>query len=102
AGQEFFFIDLDVLAIGPVVREVSADFDRYWASGSSYPLNRIVAPAKNYGLEQLAASAAQVRNEPRAQAYIEAMAHLPFVRQLLEGSLAFEWAKTYMVSDDPA
>lgn len=43
-GDEYFnaahdgvMYDLDVLAIGKVVGEVSADFDRYWASESSYP-----------------------------------------------------------------
>src|ERR1051325_4940138 len=47
-GDEYFgaaegslFVDLDVMAVGPIVREVSNDFDRYWASASSYPLERI-------------------------------------------------------------
>src|SRR5690606_14280163 len=47
-GDEYFgaiegilFADLDVLAIGPVVQAVSDDFDRYWASGSSYPAERL-------------------------------------------------------------
>ena len=35
AGQDVLFVDLDVLAVGPIVDEVSRDFDRYWASGSS-------------------------------------------------------------------
>jgi cardiolipin synthase C len=37
------FVDLDVMAVDPVVREVSKDFDRYWANDSSYPLDRIVS-----------------------------------------------------------
>ena len=43
-GDEYFnvttdigFADLDVLAKGEVAEDVSRDFDRYWASGSSYP-----------------------------------------------------------------
>jgi len=48
-GDEYFgaaakgslFVDLDVMAVGPIVTEVSKDFDRYWASASSYPLDRI-------------------------------------------------------------
>ena len=35
AHQDFAFIDLDVLAIGPVVNDVSSDFERYWHSASS-------------------------------------------------------------------
>ena len=38
AGQDFLFVDLDALAIGPIVDAVSRDFDRYWASESSYPV----------------------------------------------------------------
>lgn len=42
-GDEYFgatdnslFEDLDVLAVGPVVDEVSQDFDRYWAIGRAH------------------------------------------------------------------
>ena len=50
-GDEYFgategllFVDLDVMAVGPVVSDVSKDFDRYWASASSYPADRIIPP----------------------------------------------------------
>ena len=43
-GNEYFdadpdlaFADLDVMAIGPVVKEVSSVFDRYWNSELAYP-----------------------------------------------------------------
>src|SRR5690606_12891537 len=38
AGDGMLFVDLDVLATGPVVDEVSRDFDRYWSSDSAYGL----------------------------------------------------------------
>ena len=51
-GDEYFnistdigFVDLDILATGAVVSQVSQDFDRYWASQSSYPLERIITQA---------------------------------------------------------
>src|SRR5690606_37351797 len=31
------FVDLDVLAVGPVAQDVARDFDRYWESESSFP-----------------------------------------------------------------
>jgi cardiolipin synthase C len=43
AAEGSLFVDLDVMAVDPVVREVSKDFDRYWANDSSYPLDRIVS-----------------------------------------------------------
>jgi putative cardiolipin synthase len=100
-GDEYFdaaegsvFVDLDVLAIGPVVRAVSADFDRYWASGSSYPVGRLLPPAD--GALQLSV------DEKKAQVFVDAVRKSDFVRELLQARLPFEWASAHLVSDDPA
>jgi putative cardiolipin synthase len=94
AAEGLVFVDLDVLAVGPVVHQVSADFDRYWASGSSYPVARLLPPAKP-GFPMPAAVEAAAK-------YIEAVRRSPFVRDLLEGRLPLEWAPARLVSDDPA
>lgn len=39
------FIDLDALAAGAVVEQMSASFDSYWNSQFAWPIDRIVAPA---------------------------------------------------------
>lgn len=36
------FVDLDVIAAGPVVRDLSASFDRFWNSDLAYPLETLV------------------------------------------------------------
>jgi putative cardiolipin synthase len=102
AGQGPLFVDLDVLAIGPVVNEVSTDFDRYWASASSYPAGSVLAPASSTGLAHLTDSVEHLERDRAAVAYVEALARQPFVRDLLSRTLDFEWAATKMVSDDPA
>ena len=43
--------DLDVLAVGPVVRDLSGVFDRYWNSASAVPIAAIVSRA--YGAADL-------------------------------------------------
>ncbi len=43
--------DLDVLAVGPVVRDLSGVFDRYWNSPSTVPIAAIVDRA--YGAADL-------------------------------------------------
>ncbi|MGB5622989.1 MAG: phospholipase D-like domain-containing protein [Gammaproteobacteria bacterium] len=50
-GDEYFaadevanFGDLDVFAIGPVVREISEMFDLYWNHRLAVPVNRVVDP----------------------------------------------------------
>jgi putative cardiolipin synthase len=102
AAEGLLFVDLDVLAVGPVVSEVSKDFDRYWACDSSYPLDRIVrsvAPAK---IAEITSAAAHVERDPAALAYTTAIRDSPFVRAVVEKRLPFEWAVTRMVSDDPS
>jgi putative cardiolipin synthase len=108
-GDEYFdategvvFVDLDVMAVGPVVNDVSKDFDRYWASGSSYPVDRLLPPADPAQIEELKSAASLIERDPAAAAYMNALRNSPFVRELVEGRLALEWAATRMVSDDPA
>ena len=42
ADPELAFVDLDVLAAGPVARSVSASFDQYWNSELSYPISVLI------------------------------------------------------------
>ena len=45
SGAQANFIDMDTLAAGPIVRELSAAFDRYWNSDYTYPFESIATPA---------------------------------------------------------
>jgi len=52
-GDEYFatgptalYVDLDVLAVGRVVNDVSSDFDRYWSAGAVHPAGPIVGAAR--------------------------------------------------------
>ena len=102
AGQEVAFVDLDVLAVGAVVPQVSSDFDRYWASASAYPVTLLLPAPDPEALEDLTQRAAQVRNSPAADPYLNALAKSDFVRHLMAGELALEWTAVRLVSDDPA
>jgi len=102
AGRAPWFVDLDVLAIGPVVSDVSRDFDRYWASASSIPAARVLPRATATSIAGVAADAARAEHHPDAAAYRDALARSSFVRDLLAHRLTFDWAGTRMLSDDPA
>jgi putative cardiolipin synthase len=102
AGQGVSFVDLDVLAIGPVVNDVSKDFDRYWASESSYPAERVLARVSQADIADVTAAASRVEKDPAAVAYLQAIASSQYVQQVLARQLPFEWATVHMVSDDPA
>nr|WP_261802591.1 phospholipase D family protein [Variovorax sp. PAMC28562] len=40
------FVDLDVLAAGPIVRDLSRSFDTYWNNERSYPVESLVSQAE--------------------------------------------------------
>src|SRR3989440_6024789 len=102
AGQDISFVDLDVIAVGPVVEEVSRDFERYWTSGSGLPPAGGGAPAAESAIADIGAAAHRVEHDPLGVKYIHAVARAPFVRDLLEGNLRLAGATAPMVSDDPA
>lgn len=102
AGNGAFFLDVDVLAVGAVVPEVSRDFDRYWASDSAFPVDRMVRPPGAAAAERLETRLASVSASSEAEEYVEAVRSLPLVRRLLERDLEMSWVPVRMVSDDPA
>jgi len=100
-GNEYFgatsavaFADLDVMAIGPVVPQVSADFDRYWNSASAYPLSLFVS-ADAGAQERAAADTAKPLQLDPGRYTLQ-------VEQFLKGDSPLIWAPARMVSDDPA
>ncbi len=102
ATQGVLFADLDVLAVGPVVPEVSGDFDRYWASASAHPAERILPAVAPGALAELAARARALLHSPGASDFARAIAASDFTRQLIEHTLPLHWARVRMLSDDPA
>lgn len=102
AADDVLFADLDVLAIGPVVQNVSHDFDRYWASDSSYPAVSLLDSVGSEAIETVLADAERARRAPQARDYLQALEQADLIEALREQALPMEWAKTRMVSDDPA
>jgi phosphatidylserine/phosphatidylglycerophosphate/cardiolipin synthase-like enzyme len=42
-GEDNNFVDLDVLALGPIVQRMGASFDQYWNHALAYPVERLVS-----------------------------------------------------------
>jgi cardiolipin synthase C len=102
AGQDTALVDFDVMAIGDVVRSVSAEFDLYWNSASAYPAESILAGVKPAAPEDLAERARAVQSSAGAAAFTEAIANTAQVRRLLDGQLDIEWTTARLINDDPA
>jgi putative cardiolipin synthase len=93
--------DLDLLAIGSVVNEVSNDFDKYWASNSAYPLENIVRTSDTHTYST-ARYMPDLLSNPKRASYLKALKQSSLVQNLIAGDLNFEWKIAKMISDDPA
>jgi len=108
-GDEYFganmdvgFQDLDVVAVGPVVREVSTAFDLFWNSASAYPAASLLARPDPGAQAELKAGWDQVTRDPQAARYLDAVRQTPLLHELNEGRLALDWTTAHVVHDDPA
>jgi putative cardiolipin synthase len=102
AGEGSEFSDLDVIATGPAVQEVSSAFDLYWNSPSAYPASRVIGAPPADGRDKLEAQFSRVRADPEAVAYLRALRDSQVVQALVEQRLPLEWASARVVRDDPA
>ena len=102
AGGDLGFVDLDIVAVGPVVRAVAKSFDDYWRSDSSYPVERLLPPATAAAIADLARRGESLRAAPRAARYLDKVATTRVMRDLVAQELPFEWAASRLVVDDPA
>lgn len=107
-GDEYFaarpnglFADLDILAIGDVVPEVSKAFDRCWNSGFSRPLESLVPNPSARKRKKEARKAAALARSEKAEHYREAVRAQPLFRQLADGTMELTWAKVSLVEHAP-
>jgi len=103
AHSEVNFSDLDVLATGPVVRDLSRSFDEYWNSEWAVPVEAFVFNPP--GPEQLAGfeRTLKARLEGfRDTVYARALRETRLGPQLLAGQLAIKPARATALYDSPA
>ena len=108
-GNEYFeadpnvaFGDLDALAIGPVVAEISNAFDAYWNSELSYPVHSLVKnPASQEDESDVSNYLDQFLVENDGSVYALALKESPFIDQFLDNKLPFEWGSAQVIVDHP-
>lgn len=101
-GEEILFADVDVVAAGAVVAEVSTQFDQYWNSESSYPVARLIRGATPQWKAALLERFAAVRVDTASTAYIRAADQSPLVANLESHAPVFQWSRADLVHDDPS
>lgn len=108
-GDEYFgtgtgqlFADLDVLLIGQVVKKISEDFDTYWNSPLSIPINQIIKYAGKEASKKFSHAISEIENNPEAADYIDILRNSSFMQDLFNKKLNMVWADVRLVSDDPS
>jgi putative cardiolipin synthase len=103
AGDDVNFVDLDFAMVGPVVRDASATFDRYWNSPSAYPIEVLDAAAVNAAaLEEFRQKLARRVEAEEQGRYAIALRGDDVVQRMLSGDWPMHWSSKYeFVADDP-
>ncbi|PRY95762.1 putative cardiolipin synthase [Hasllibacter halocynthiae] len=99
-GAQAIYLDRDVLAVGPVVEKVSADFDRYWNCPSVHPAAPILGPPP--ARDPLAPALREHLAERQWATYREELQDSRFVERIRSGEMDLEWTRASLLSDDPA
>lgn len=102
ASADVNFGDLDAVAIGPVVNDVSKQFDLYWNDDYAVPVPAFVTIPDDpeAALDQLRERIAESRAELMKTDYAEALTRS--VESLVDGDgVEFTWADYELIYDDP-
>jgi len=96
-GDQYFtrdphsdFIDLDVVAAGPIVMQLSATFDAFWNSKYAYPIASLAAPV-------LPEAVPPIQGDPAATGDAAWLA-----RELDDDDLDLDWVPATVLADRPA
>ncbi|MCV2510694.1 MULTISPECIES: phospholipase D family protein [Leclercia] len=100
AGEEPLFSDLDVMAVGPVVKDVADDFERYWRCASVSTLRQVLELSETEIAEKLTPPETWYQGDITRR-YLDKLASSEFITRLEARDLPLIWAKTRLLSDDP-
>ena len=108
-GNEYFeadpdlaFADLDVFAVGPVAREVSTSFDRYWNNELAYPVSALVdAPPTPEEVRQIRRQLDDFVAGQEDSAYLKALRNSKLAQQFRDDEAQLIWGDAVVIYDQP-
>jgi putative cardiolipin synthase len=99
ADPELAFADNDVMAVGPAVAEVSAEFNDYWNSDYAYPVSTLVQAATEKDLQKLRDEAGDFFAQSSTSSYLRAVNDGAFAKSLRDGTAGFHWSSGAIIHD---
>jgi putative cardiolipin synthase len=103
ASEEVNFVDLDFAMIGPIVRDASASFDRYWNSPAVYPME-VLDPdsVSDAALQALRTRLQESLKDVATSRYADILRADDAVVRLVAGDWPMVWSDKYrFAADDP-
>ncbi len=102
ASSDVYMRDLDVMAMGPIVRQVSRDFDNYWNCALAVPLKALVSfrPSPD-NLQRAQRDLEAERESLKNSSYGVKLRASDFLKRAEAGRLALVWAPAEVLEDDP-
>ncbi len=106
-GDEYFaarktgqFADLDVLAVGAVVPDVSRAFDACWNGAEVRPVESLVGRVSGRRVAKLERARVKLASSQRAERYRHAVAGRRLIGELIDGTARMTWAPARLVNHD--
>ena len=102
ADPAFAFADLDLMAIGPVVREVSVSFDEYWNNSMAYPID-VLRPDLTHSItvEEGRKKLTEFLTQDSVVTYKQSLANSGIVNSIQNNELVYTWGLGEVFSDHP-
>ncbi|MGL6257914.1 phospholipase D family protein [Vibrio sp. WXL210] len=108
-GDEYFgadtsvdFGDFDLLMLGEAVADIALQFDIYWNSKPSTPIEFFIPNAPEPTQEQLASWERDLRETFSNTEYVKSLETLPLTQHIKDESLEFYWGKAEVLYDPPS
>ncbi|MEA3469196.1 MAG: phospholipase D family protein [Thermodesulfobacteriota bacterium] len=102
ADPAFAFADLDLMAIGPVVKEVSVSFDEYWNNPMAYPID-VLRPDLTHliTVEEGRKKLTESLTRDSVVTYKQSLANSGIVNLIQNNELVYTWGQGRVLSDHP-
>src|SRR5690606_25944495 len=101
AAETANFRDMDVLMLGPVVKQAENVFDEYWNSSVVLPI-RSLAGTREGDLPRIKARLEALASRDSAQPYLQRLRDEKSIESVLDGEPSTHWTATARVVSDPA
>ena len=107
-GNEYYdadptleFADLDVIAIGEVVKEVSNSFDAYWNSSLAYPATTVIKQRLSQeDLQERIDHLMAFMEEQQTSNYMTALLNSELAQKVRDNDLNYTWGNATVVVDN--